>query len=415
MQEQRASRKSKRSSGAIRLDDAIAAVKEIVVPVYGSERVSTADVRKRVLALDIIAPVDLPLRDSSAVDGYAVRHADIPHFPAILTVVGEAAAGHPYSGSLGPGAAVRIFTGGAVPSGADRVVMQEHCHSEGDRVIVSEAGKRNIRRQGEDVVKGKTVLPAGRRLRVEDIALLSALGIREVQVKRRLRVGLLSTGDEVTEPGDQLAPGQIWDSNRPLLKGLLASLGCDVVDLGIVADHDTKIESMLLDAASQCDFLVTSGGMSVGDGDYMRSVIERRGYLEVWPLAIKPGKPVGFGDIDDCPILALPGNSVAAALTFIAFGRPIVDHLAGVTLPLSDLLYLPAGFDADKNKGLRQFILAKALPSKEGSRLEPVPHQGPAMLSALTSTGGIAVLEEDRESVKPGDVLPFIPLAALFN
>lgn len=310
---------------------------------------------------------------------------------------------------------MRIFTGGAVPAGADRVVMQEHCRSEGDRVIISEAGKRNIRRQGEDVAKGKTVLPAGRRLRVEDVALLSALGIREVEVKCRLRVGLVSTGDEVTEPGDDLAPGQLWDSNRPLLKGLLASLGCDVVDLGIVADQDAKIESRLLDAASKCDFLVTSGGMSVGTGDYMRSVIERRGYLEVWPLAIKPGKPVGFGDIDDCPILALPGNSVAAALTFVAFGRPIVDHLAGVTLPLSDLLYLPAGFDADKKKGLRQSILAKASPSKEGSRLEPVPHQGPAMLSALTSTGGIAVLEEDRESVKPGDILPFIPLAALLN
>jgi len=408
-------RMTKTAIKPVPLGTAIAAVKHIVQATYGSESIATADAHKRVIAYDLLAPVDLPLRDSSAVDGYAVRSVDLGQLPAILGIDGEAAAGHPFDGVVGPGSAVRILTGGAIPRGADRVVMQEHCRLDSGRVVVGETGKRNIRRQGEDVKQGTVVLRAGRRLRVEDLALAHALGLPTIQVRRQLRVGLLSTGDEVAEPGSPLGPGQIWDANRSLLKGLLSSLGCQVIDLGIVGDHAERIESALRAAAPDCDLIVTSGGMSVGNGDYMRSIIGRRGHLEVWPLAIKPGKPVGFGDIDDCPILALPGNSVAAAITFIAFGKPIIDHLAGATQPASEMLFLPSAFEFTKQKGVRQFVLAKASPQASGSQLLAIADQGPAMLSALSSTGGIIVLEEDREAVMIGDILAFMPLAAFLH
>ncbi|MBL8881681.1 MAG: molybdopterin molybdotransferase MoeA [Hyphomicrobium sp.] len=398
------------------LADAIRAVKSILAPVHDTEQTDVSAAHRRVLVSDLIAGVDLPLRDSSAVDGFAVRSADIEQTPSTLKIIGRSAAGHPFSGSVKRGTAVHILTGGAVPQGADRVVMQEHCEIAGDSLRVNEAGKRNIRVRGEDVRAGTAVLPAGRRVRVEDIALAHAIGITAVQVRQRLRVGLVSTGDEVTEPGLPLNPGQIWDANRSLLKGLLGACGCEIIDLGIVPDEAEDIEAILRNAAPDCDLLVSSGGMSVGSGDYMRRIIEQRGYLEVWPLAIKPGKPVGFGDIDDCPILALPGNPVAAAITFIAFGRPIVDHLAGVTKESArDTLFLPAGFETEKKKGLRQFLLATAVACSTGSRVVPIPHQGPAMLSALTSTSGIAVLDEDRDSVAIGDVIEFLPLTAFLS
>lgn len=399
----------------IALADAIGAVKSILAPVHDTERIDVSTAHRRVLVSDLIAGVDLPLRDSSAVDGFAVRSADIECIPSTLKIAGRSAAGHPFSGSVERGTAVHILTGGAVPQGADRVVMQEHCEISGDSLCVKQAGKCNIRFRGEDVRAGTAVLSAGRRVRVEDIALAHALGITAVQVRRKLRVGLVSTGDEVTEPGLPLKPGQIWDANRSLLKGLLRACGCEIIDLGIVPDEAEDIEAALTAAAPRCDLLVSSGGMSVGSGDYMRRIIEQRGFLEVWPLAIKPGKPVGFGDIDDCPILALPGNTVAAAVTFIAFGQPIVDHLAGVTERPRDTLFLPAGFETEKKKGLRQFLLATAVPCSTGSRVVPIPHQGPAMLSALTSTSGIAVLEEDRGSVGIGDVIEFLPLTAFLS
>lgn len=394
---------------------AIGAVKSILAPIHDIEQIDVSAAHRRVLVSGLIAGVDLPLRNSSAVDGFAVRSEDIEKTPSTLKIVGQSAAGHPFLGSVGRGTAVHILTGGAVPQGADRVVMQEHCAIAGDRLRVNEAGKRNIRVRGEDVRAGAAILPAGRRLRVEDIALAHALGTTAVHVRRKLRVGLVSTGDEVTEPGQPLRPGEIWDANRSLLKGLLGACGCEIIDLGIVPDEAEDIEAVLRNAAPDCDLLVSSGGMSVGSGDYMRRIIEQRGYLEVWPLAIKPGKPVGFGDIDDCPILALPGNPVAAAITFIAFGRPIVDHLAGVTESARDTLFLPADFETEKKKGLRQFLLATAVPCSTGSRVVPVPDQGPAMLSALTSASGIAVLDEDRDSVGIGDVIEFLPLTAFLS
>lgn len=415
MRANRAVKRTGNEAQPVALVDAIAAASALLSPVFETGTVRVASAHRRVLARDLIAPVALPLRDSSAVDGYAVQAHDVKQLPVALDVIGEAAAGHPFPGVAKPGSAVRIFTGGAVPEGCDRVVMQENCTERPGQVMINAAGKVNIRLRGEDVRQGQLVLKAGRRLRVEDIAILHALGLRDICVRRQLKVGLFSTGDEVREPGDLLAPGQLWDANRSLLAGLLRASGCEVTEYGIVGDDTGKLEEALCAAAADCNLLVTTGGMSVGAGDCMRRIIARRGCLELWPLAIKPGKPVGFGDIDDCPILALPGNPVAAALTYIAFGRPLVDRLGCASPGPDETLLLPAGFAFAKQRGIRQFLLATAKVEEGASRVVPVDVQGPAMLSALIRAGGIAILDEDRLTVAPGDIIPFMPLHSLLG
>lgn len=403
-----------RSGRSVQLDEAIARVRAQLPIVRECEEVGLADARGRVLAAALEAPVDLPLYNSSAMDGFAVRAQDltsaaVPSFE----IIGEAAAGHPFDGAIRHGEAVRILTGGRVPEGVDRVVEQEKCVVSGNRVYVRGqlSSKDNWRRRGEDLAAGARVFAAGHRLRAQDVTLAGALGIRQLEVRRRLRVGLFSTGDELREPGSVLGGGQIWDSNRLLLPSLLAPLACDVRDCGILQDDAREIEGALLAAARECDLLITTGGMSVGAEDHLRAVIGRRGYLEAWPLAIKPGRPVGLGDIDDCPILALPGNPIAAAIAFIAFGRPIVTTMAGVQTDEPLTLKLPSAFALEKSRGVRQFLLADVAVDTHGASVaELLPQQSPAMLSLLTRTRGLIVLPEDCASVSIGEPVTFMPL-----
>ena len=230
-------------------------------------------------------------------------------------------------------------------------------------------------------------------------------------MRRQLRVALFSTGDELCEPGSALGSGQIWDANRCLLRGLLEHAGCEFQDLGILRDDPHAVEGALSAAAHDCDLLVTSGGMSVGHEDHIRSIIGRQGTLDIWPLAIKPGRPVGLGDIDDCPILALPGNPIAAVVTIIAFGRMVVDVLAGALDDPPAMLTLPAGFASTKARGVRQFLLASVERQKSGATaVVPCNRQGSAMLSALAVSGGLIVLGEDCERVEPGEFVDYLPL-----
>ena len=408
-----------KASRPVPLAEALQLARPQLVPVRERESVALHEARGRVLALGLIAPVDLPPHNSAAMDGFAIRSADfVPGGVTRLKVIGETAAGHPFDGGISEAQAVRILTGAPLPEGADRVVEQELCVREGNVVRLRGDGhdKDNWRRRGEDVRAGTVLFPACHRLRAQDVALSAALGLRELTVFRRLRVGLFSTGDELCEPGHIRQSGQIWDANRLLLPGLLAPLACEVRDYGILQDDALKIEGALLAAARDCDLLITTGGMSVGSGDHIRSIIGRRGSLEVWPLAIKPGRPVGLGDIDDCPILALPGNPIAAAIAFIAFGRPIVATLAGAREEQPLTLNLPAGFAFEKRKGIRQFLLAGlALGSDGTSVVIPWPQQSPAMLSPLTGARGVIVLPESCTTVAPGDPVMFAPLDAFLQ
>jgi len=399
---------------AIRLADALAAIRTQLSPILDTEAIDLSAARGKVLAADLIAKVSLPHWDSAAVDGFAVRTSDLTTEQVVgLTVVGEAAAGHPFLGTLGKGQAVRILTGARLPTGADIVVMQEICRLAGAKLLVeaTPTSKRHWRPRGEDVGVGSRAIAAGTRLRAQDVALASALGCKQLQVRRQPRVGLFSTGDELREPGDTLANGQIWDANRCLLRGLLEHLGCRVLDFGILRDEPALLEGSLSHAAHECDLLVTSGGMSVGSEDHIRSIIGRRGVLEIWPLAIKPGKPVGLGDIDDCAILALPGNPIAALVAFIAVGRAVVDAVSGASHDPPGLLSIPADFTFAKRSGMRQFLVGELRRINQGrTTVAPSARQGTAMLSALTRSDGFIVLDEDREVVQLGESVDFLPM-----
>jgi molybdopterin molybdotransferase len=404
---------------AMLLADAVALIRRQLSPVRDNETVNLHQVRGRVLADDLVTTIDLPPHDTSAMDGFAVRSADIATGKTTsLRLVGDAAAGHPFDGAVGEKEAVRILTGAAVPQGADRVVELERSviiggsvHAQADVLAAN-----NIRRRGEDVASGTRVFRAGHRLRAQDVALAGALGQSTLRVRKPLRIGLFSTGDELCEPGTQPGPGQIWDFNRLILPGLLEPFGCLVNDYGILRDDKQSVEAALLSAARDCDLLITTGGMSVGREDHIRSVIGRRGSLDIWPISIRPGRPVGLGDIDDCPILALPGNPIAAVIAFVAFGRTVVSVLSGAHDEMPTPLRLPAGFEFKKPAGLRQYLLADlANASGSMSTAVPWPKQSPAMLSPLLKANGLIVLDEHREHVAFGDLIDVMPLEAFLH
>src|SRR5262245_16386034 len=406
-----------RDISPILLADALAAVRAQLSPAREHEIAPLAAATRRILAGNLLADVDLPAWNRSAVDGFAVRGADLrPGEPATLRLAGEALAGHPFQGCLEAGQAVHILTGARLPRGADLVVMQETCVVDGDTVKVpgGRSGKSNWRCGGEDVRAGTTILSAGHRLRAQDLALACAVGHRTLSVYRQLRVGLISTGDELCEPGAEREDGQVWDINRSLLRALLERMGCEVRDFGIVRDERREVEGKLSAAARDSDLLVTSGGMSVGREDHVRSVIGRRGTLDIWPLAIKPGRPVGLGDIDACPILALPGNPVAAVIAFAAFGRMVVEALSGALHePLPSVL-LRAAFTLQKTAGVRQFLLARTQPGRKGAGMVALcEKQSAAALSPLVDAGGLIILPEDCEGVQHGDLVEYVPMDVL--
>jgi molybdopterin molybdotransferase len=320
----------RRKSGLVTLDEALAAAMAGVVPVAGTRAVPLAEADGHVLAEAVIAPRDLPPFANAAVDGYAIRFADLADGAATrLPVLGRTVAGEaPVTLARG---AWRIFTGAAVPKGADTVVMQEDVAAE-DGTVVLPAGVRrgaHLRLAGEDVARGQEVLPAGRRLRPQDLGLIAALGAAEVAVRARPRVALFSTGDELVEPGRPLRPAAIYDANRAMLRAMLGRAGADVVDLGILRDEAAGLERRLREAAAASDLVLTSGGVSVGEADHVRDAVMACGRLDLWRVAIKPGKPIALGCVAGTPFLGLPGNPVAVFVGFAFLARPLLARVAG--------------------------------------------------------------------------------------
>jgi molybdopterin molybdotransferase len=407
------------------VDDAEHLIAECVAPISGQETVTLRAAAGRVLAQDIVAPVDVPPFDNSAVDGYAVRAEDLDRdHETALAVIDRITAGHAASHSLKAGEAIRIFTGAPMPAGADTVFMQEDCRVEGARVVVPTGLKRgaNRRMAGEDVHAGSVVLPAGRRLAVQHVALAAALGLTELKVHRRLRVALFSTGDEIVEPGSRLPRAALYDSNRYLLAGLIARFGAEITDLGILADDPKCLAAAIGAAAENHDLVLTSGGVSTGEADHVRDAVEAIGRIVFWRVAIKPGRPVAMGVIagssrsEGAAFVGLPGNPVAAFVTFVRVVRPLLLRLAGA-LP-EPLIAMPvrAAFSYRKRKGRREYVRVALHRAADGG-IEAVKHaqEGSGVLTSLTETDGLAELIEDTTNVEPGSTVGFLSYASLIG
>jgi molybdopterin molybdotransferase len=399
-------------------------IEERIAPVADSERVPLTQAGGRVLAADVIAPVDLPPFDNSAVDGYAVRHADIAAEGDMrLVVSARLQAGAAAGATLAAGQAIRIFTGAAMPEGADTVFMQEDVRVEGDAVIVPPGLKlgSNRRLAGEDVAKGSVVLAAGTVLAPQHVALAAALGFPALDVRRRLRIAIFSTGDEVVEPGRPLARAAIYDANRYLLRDLLARLGAEVTDLGILKDDPESLAAALRQAADGHDLIVTSGGVSTGEADYVRGAVERAGSLVFWRIAIKPGRPVALGVIrgprgESAAFIGLPGNPVAVFVTFVRVVKPLLARLSGAQAPKLTPLPVRAGFAYKKKKDRREYVRVSLRPTADGE-LEAVKHpqDGAGVITSLTQTDGLLELPEEVTRIEPGDRVGFLAYPVLMG
>ncbi len=381
------------------------------------ETVALAEALGRILAADVIAPIPLPSFDNSAVDGYAVRHADVgPEGETRFPVVARVSAGARPARALARGEAARIFTGAPMPEGADTVYMQEDCKREGETVIVPAGLKRGANRRltGEDVRQGAVALPAGRRLAPADVALAAAIGLRGLKVRRRPRVAIFSTGDEIVEPGKKLGPAGLFDANRYLLIGLLRALGAETHDLGILADDVEVLTGAIGNAAADHDLVLTSGGVSTGEADHVKTAVERLGRLVFWRLAIKPGRPVAMGVIRGTAFAGLPGNPVAVFVTFVHVVRPLLLRLAGATAGPFVPLPVKAAFHYGKKKGRREYVRVALRPAADGG-YEAVKHpqEGAGVLTSLTETDGLAELREDVTQVEPGSTIGFLSYATL--
>lgn len=399
------------------VEEARALLERRIVPVTGTEQVPLADALGRVLAEDIVAPIDVPPYANSAVDGYAVCHDDLdPEGDTVLSVRGRVAAGHDPGPGGGRGVAVRIFTGAPLPPGCDTVMMQEDCRLEGDRVVLRPGLKRgaNTRQAGEDVAAGTVALAAGRRLRPQDIGLAASLGLTGLPVRRRLRVAVFSTGDEVCEPGTPLRPNGLYDSNRFTLAALLRQLGAAVTDLGIIRDDLGSIRDRLAQAAEGHDLIVTSGGMSTGEEDHVKAAVEALGSLYVWRLAIKPGRPVALGQVRGVPFVGLPGNPVAVMVTFLRVARPLVLRLSGAEVAEPRAFRVYAGFDYKKKADHREYVRVSLAGDGTGRLVaRKFPRDGAGILSSMVMADGLVELPEGTTRVVPGDAVDYLPFSEM--
>ncbi|GAB2841659.1 molybdopterin molybdotransferase MoeA [Pseudoduganella ginsengisoli] len=384
-------------------------------PVQEVETLPTLEANGRVLAQAQVSGMNVPSADNTQMDGYAVRAADCASGAATLTVSQRIPAGH-VGQPLLPGTAARIFTGAMIPEGADAVVMQEQCELAGNLVTVNHAPKAGewIRRAGEDITHGSVILAEGTRLRSPELGLAASVGLAQLPVRRRLRVAVFFTGDELTMPGEPLAPGAIYNSNRFTLRALLEKLGCDITDFGIVPDSLDATRAVLRQAASGNDLIITSGGVSVGEEDHVKPAVEAEGKLNMWQIAMKPGKPLAFGEVQDAFFVGLPGNPVSSFVTFLMFVRPFILKLQGVrdAAALAPKTYpLRADFDWLKADRRNEFLRARL---NEHGGLELFANQGSGVLTSTVWADGL-IDNPPGQVIKRGDTVRFIPFSEVMS
>jgi molybdopterin molybdotransferase len=404
-------------TAALSLEEALARIEAALQPIEANERLPLRATLDRILAEDVRAPIDVPGHTNSAMDGYAMRFADLlpREDETTLKCVGDAFAGHPFAGEVQRGECVRIMTGGALPAGADTVVMQEHVTIDGDRVRFRSGYRpgENVRQAGEDLARGALVLAAGKRMRPAELGLLASIGVSEVAVRRRLRVAFFSTGDELRHAGTLLAPGEIYDSNRDSIYGMLARLNVEPIDLGVVRDEPEALRAVFKAAAGQADVVIASGGVSVGAADYVKQILEELGKIDFWQIASKPGRPLAFGELGDATFFGLPGNPVSVMVTFYQVVRPALCYLMGA--PAEPPLKLTARTlsQLHKRPGRREFQRGILETAADGTlTVRSVGQQGSGILSSMSKANCFIVLPETSGSVAEGAMVTVEPFAA---
>ena len=402
------------NTGLLTVTEAQARILDSVTAVNETQTLSVRDALGRVLADDIVSPIDVPSHTNSAMDGYAVRAVDLPaegvrEFP----VPGTSWAGRPWLSAIEPGQAVQIMTGGMMPEGADTVVMQEHVEREGDTVRIGSGHRpgQNVRAAGEDLATGQPVLAAGKRLTAADIGVLASIGLGEVSVFRRLKVAFFSTGDELRSVGEPLGPGEIYDSNRYTLFGMLKNLDVEIIDMGVVRDQRELIEQAFNEAAARADAIITSGGVSVGEADFVKETLEKLGSMSFWKIAMKPGRPVTFGHINNAVLFGLPGNPVSVMVTFFQFARPALKKMTGET-GLTDVYTVRARATTALRKRPGRYEFQRGVLEQSGPgefTVRSAGAQGSGILRSMSEANCFIMLDPDRTHVEAGEEVEVQP------
>jgi molybdopterin molybdotransferase len=387
---------------ALGVDKACEAIRSCLTPISETEKVPIREALGRVLAQDIVPEINVPAHDNSAMDGYAVRFSDLDK---PLREIGTALAGKPFSGKLGPGECVRIMTGAVMPEGADTVVIQEVVKKEGERIVVPHGQKKaqNVRYAGEDLAKGKPVLYPGQLVRPAELGLIASLGIGDVNVKRRLRVAFFATGDELASIGAPLKEGEVYDSNRYTLHGMLTRLGVVLVDMGVVRDRPQDLENAFKKGSALADVVITTGGVSVGEADFVRELMAKLGEVLFWKIAMRPGRPMAFGKIGNAFLFGLPGNPVAVMVTFYQFVRDALLFMSGRDGGGVPLLKASAAENLRKMPGRTEYQRGILFRESGEWKVRTTGQQGSGVLRSMSEANCFIVLEHERGSVKAGE------------
>jgi molybdopterin molybdotransferase len=393
---------------ALRVDKAVEAIRACLAPVAGSERVPVREALGRVLAQEIVPSINVPGHDNSAMDGFAVRSSDLSSTGNVfLNEIGSALAGRVFQGEVRQNQCVRVMTGAVMPKGADTVVVQEVCKADGTRITIPPGQKsgQNVRAAGEDLKAGVPVLEPGRLLSAADIGLIASLGQGEVEVRRRLRVAFFSTGDELVSVGTELKEGQIYDSNRYTLHGMLRRLGVEIIDMGVVRDDPALLEAAFRKAAAEADAIITTGGVSVGEADFVKQLMAKLGEVLFWKIAMRPGRPMAFGKVGKAYLFGLPGNPVAVMVTFYQFVRDALLFMSGMTKTEIPMLSAVSAESIRKIPGRTEYQRGIVYRDGDAWKVRTTGQQGSGVLRSMSEANCFIVIEHARGSVQAGEAV----------
>ena len=401
----------------VKLNTAIKIIKNNFNLQQYTELVNLKNTLNRISGENIISSINVPAHSNSAVDGYAINFKEYSNGNRKFNIIGKSSAGHPFNKKVQKLNSIRVLTGAILPPNLDTIIMEEDCKIINNILTLPDNVKKgiNYRYLGEDIKKNSIVYKKGHKIKPQDIGVLASLGIKRIRAYKALKIAIFSSGDELVNVGKPLNKGQIYDSNREMIIAFLSKLGFLVTDLGILKDKSDVIENKLKKASINNDLIITSGGMSLGDEDHIKNIIDNKGSIYAWRLAIKPGRPVGFGMFNKCPIIGLPGNPAAAFITFLVVAIPILKQMSGQLVNKYNLIPITSDFYYTKKKGRKEFIRVKLINKKNKLTAQKFPKAGAGILTSTTWSSGIGILDEKVEEIKPGDKIDYLSFNEILN